>query len=316
VSSTLPALGAALGAAFSWGLGSLLFARVLTRPRGPAATATPPSPTPPSPTAANLFKNILAVAGFALAALVLGTPWPAPGEWPAMMLSGLLGFALGDALFFAALERIGVQKTAMLAELNVPLTALVSCCVFGERFGVWTLAAIAVVLAGVTIVVRGSDPGIRHGALRAGILCACGAVLFQSAGALTGHASMEGQPVLSGTIVRVLGGVAGAFLVALLSGLVRGGVAAELGRLTAPLRERAGWPALALAALCSSLAGLPLYHYALRELDSGLAMVLFATTPLFTLPLGFFFGVRGSAAAWIGTLLGFAGVLGVVLAAA
>jgi drug/metabolite transporter (DMT)-like permease len=60
--------------------------------------------------------------------------------------------------------------------------------------------------------------------------------------------------------------------------------------------------------------GLPLFHLGLRGLPSGVAAVLFATTPLFTLPLGAALGERHGARAVAGALLGFAGVAGVVAA--
>src|SRR5262245_11400522 len=96
----------------------------------------------PTPTAVNCSKNVISLAAFAAIAVALGERWPALERWPFLLASGAVGFALGDALYFAAVERIGVQKSAMLAEINVPLTALSSYFAYGERFSPWTLAAI------------------------------------------------------------------------------------------------------------------------------------------------------------------------------
>lgn len=310
--TTLASL-AALGAALSWALGSLLFSRALAH-AAPGDGAREPLV---APAAANLFKNLLALAAFATWAACTGVHWPPAAAWPLLLASGAAGFALGDALYFAALPRIGVQKSAMLAELNVPFTALLSFAFFGERFGPWLLAAMAIVLTGVTLVVSESAPREELGrrALRAGIACALGAVLFQSLGAVLCHAGLADIEPFAGMLVRIAGGCAAAIVLAPLSSFATGRSArAELASLAKPLHTRALWPALGLAALVSSVAGLPLYHYALSELESGRAMVLLATTPLFTLPLGHAFGERHGARAWLGTFVGFAGVLAVVWA--
>lgn len=315
ISTTLASF-AALGAALSWGLGSLLFSRALARAPG-ADLRADRGAEPVAPAAANLFKNLFSLAVFTAWAVSTGVRWPDAHAWPLLLASGACGFALGDALYFAALPRIGVQKSAMLAELNVPFTALLSFVFLGERFGAWLLAAMAVVLAGVTLVVSADTPSSDAGrrALRAGILCALGAVTFQSLGAVLGHKGFGDSDVFGGMIARMVGGCAAAFVLAPCSALfTRRAPGAELARLVRPLRERNLWFTLGAAACVSSIVGLPLFHLALRELPSGRAMVLFATTPLFTLPFGLFFGERHGLHAWLGTLLGFAGVVLVVAA--
>jgi drug/metabolite transporter (DMT)-like permease len=79
--------------------------------------------------------------------------------------------------------------------------------------------------------------------------------------------------------------------------------------LLAPWRDPRLAKALLVAAFFGSIIGLPLYHIGLRDLPSGAAAALFATTPLFTLPLGIFFGERHGWRAWVGTIVGFVGVV-------
>lgn len=309
--TTLASL-AALGAAFTWGLGSMFFSRSLAH--APATVRAGGDPLAPS--GANLVKNLLAFLVFAAYAVATKDDLPAAAAWPRLLVSGALGFALGDMLYFAALPRIGVQKSAMLGELNVPFTAALSFAFLDERFTAVFLAATAVVLGGVTLVV--AEPAratvVRSGFARAGLACALAAALFQSIGALVGHSGMEGTSVLGGTLVRMAGGIAAAFVVAPIAGALSGsGAATEFARLVRPFHDRATWKPLAVAAFFGAVLGLPLFHFALRELDPGRAMVLFATTPLFTLPLSLAFGERHDARAWLGTFVGFAGVAWIVL---
>jgi drug/metabolite transporter (DMT)-like permease len=307
-SPLLPGLAAGLFAAGSWAVASQLFARLFARADAPSAAA------------ANLFKNLLA------GLLFLGLAWAfADGglgdedPWQ-LAFSGLLGFAVGDALYFAALPRCGVQTAAVIALANVPLSVAGASLFMGERVGLGTLGGGVLVLAGVLLVLLGApaqtdgqDPAVR----RRGVLLALGNVLAITTAILTGSDGMGEAGVYSAAATRLLGGVAGAFAVAVLLGLPRGRASQELNELTRPLRTTRGLLPLLIASVTGSVLGLIPYHFALQELPAGIAALVFSTTPLFTLPLGRL-GANSSRPTprqVLGTVLGFAGVA-VVLACA
>jgi drug/metabolite transporter (DMT)-like permease len=308
----LPAL-AALGSAATWALGSHLFRRALER--RVAGTA-------PTPAAANLFKNALAFALFAALLPLLAGELPPRERWGALALSGVFGFALGDTLYFAALPRCGVQVAAMVGLVHVPAAVVLGWLVHGERLPASALLGGLAILLGVALVVSESP---RAGArdprdVRAGVALAAAGAIAQAAGVVVGHGAMQGIEILGGTLARMSGGLAGAFVLAALAGLapaLRGAptrFAPELSDLVRPWFDRGARSGLLPAALFGSVMGLPLFHLGLRGLPSGVAAVLFATTPLFTLPLGAALGERHGARAVAGALLGFAGVAGVVAA--
>lgn len=230
------------------------------------------------------------------------------------MISGVFGFALGDTLYFAALPRCGVQVAAMVSLVHVPATVLLDRIFLGHALASATLVFMLVVVIGVWLVIseaRGGEAKPRS-TRRAGVVLAIVAALSQAIGVVLGHEGMEGSSLLGGTLVRMFGGILGALAGSVAFGLVRGRTIGDLSTLVRPLHTRAVWPSLALAAFFGSIVGLPLFHFGLRELPSGVASVLFATTPLFTLPLGYFFDERHGGRAILGTAIGFAGVAGVV----
>ena len=300
----LPAL-AALGAATTWAFGSLLFRRLLRRESGVR---------PPSPGALNLSKN-------SLAALVMGVLWLADGarlptreSIPWLVGSGLLGFSIGDTLYIASLPRAGVQRAAMVVLLQVPLAALLAFGLFGSRLAPGVCAAMAVVLAGVILVLLDGRETAPHARAerRRGLLLVTIAMLAYSVNIVLGHRGLSGVALFGGSLVRIFAGIAGAFLVAPLEQRLVP-VANALAELTRPLRERALLRPLLLAVAANSIIGLPLFHFALQGLEPGIAAVLCSTTPLFTLLLGRFFGERHGGLAWFGTAVGFAGIVGVVI---
>jgi len=298
---------AALGSGLTWALGSLLFGRLLRA--GPAASR-------PTPAAANFFKNLLAALAFSAAWPLLASAWPAAHAWPWLLVSGVFGFAIGDTLYFASLPKAGVQIAAMVVLTNVPAAVLLSWMFAGEKLHVATLAFMLVVVAGVLLVIfdARTDPAVSAHTRRAGIRLALAAALAQALGIVIGHRGMDGTELLAGTLVRMIGGVGGGVVGALLAGFTRrdATIASEVRELAKPLWTPALWKGLFVAALFGSVLGLPLFHIGLRELPSGVASVLFATTPLFTLPLGFFFGARHGWRAFVGTAIGFAGVAGLI----
>jgi len=299
----LPAL-AALGAATTWALGSMLFRRLLRKQGGAR---------PPSPGALNLHKNSLAALAIGALWLCDGAELPSRESIPWLIGSGLLGFSIGDTLYIAALPRAGVQRAAMVVLLQVPLASLLAYALFGSRLSLGVLVAMAVVLAGVLLVLSDvGDPAPHARAERRRGLWLVGiATLAYGVNIVLGHHGLSSGALFAGSLVRIFSGIVGAFLVAPLEQRVVP-VANAFAELTRPLRERAVfWPLMAAVA-ANSLVGLPLFHFALRGLEPGIAAVLCSTTPLFTLLLGRFFGEHHRPIAWLGTVVGFVGIAGVV----
>lgn len=302
---------AALSAAASWAFASIAFSRLLSHGRV-------------SPAAANLFKNGLAAASFFLATLVLGGRWPVGEAWGWLFLSGFLGFSVADALYLAAMTRCGVQTAATVVLLNVPIATLLAVPIVGDRLDHGALVFIGVVLAGVLLVVvdpaaRGSSgESTRRGSFSVGVALALLAALAMGAAVPLGNGRFDDVGVCPGGFIRLAGGALGAFPMALVLGLGRRtSPGAEISRLIQPLFAAPGpggvWGAVALTGVGCAICGLVPYHFALRELPSGIAAVLFASTPLFTLPLALLIGQRVGWLGVVGALTGFAGVAGILL---
>jgi len=309
MSFDLPAY-AALFSACTWGLGSLLFRRVLAEPdpeRRPGAAS------------ACMIKNVTACTVFVGVWAIVGGAVPETSSLTWLVWSGLIGFAIGDALFFGAVARCGVQVTGVVAQLNVPTAAILSWAFLDEDLCLQELGAMGLVLAGATLVIL-DDPkskvesiGIKRHGIYLALICA----VCQGAGVMLGHGGMHGVEVVPGTVIRLFAGVVGAFVLSTifdlgaLLGRRKGGETAALIR---PLRHPDIMKRLLFAALIASVINLLPYHFAIRELRGGISAVLFATAPLFTLPLGPLFGERHGWRAVVGTLLGFLGVAGILSA--
>jgi len=298
---------AALWAAANWAVGSVYFARALGAAGGPA------------PAAANTFKNCLSLGAFLLLLPFAGGLWPDGRAATLLVLSGVLGFACGDTLYFAALTRCGIQTAASVALLYVPLAAVLDLLVYDARLSGWQMLGMVITLLGVLLVVTdrsaapaGAPPDPR--VKRQGIWLSLGVVVVIACAVVLGHGESSATGVIPMATLRMGGGVLGALPIALVLAARSRRMGAELASITAPLRQSSARPRTLWIACALAVAGLVPYHFAMRELPGGVGAILFATTPLFTLLLGRLSGERYGVRGLLGTLIGFAGVALIVLA--
>lgn len=258
---------AALGSAAAWALSSILFRRL-----GEDA----------SPSGMNLGKCLIGSLAFGIIILITGMePVPA-GDFVLLGLSGLLGIALGDTLFFTALMSLGPRLAMLLGALG-PVCAVIMAVVFlGERPSPQAWAGIAVTIAGVNWVLWESVPRVpgERGQKLAGIKFGVLSIFCNAAGIILAKAGVSSVSALEGTFIRFLWGMAGLLLAGAFSGRLRNWLAPFGGRRTMKL--------LLSAVLVAVFGGFWLFLVALKHIDASIAVVLNETAPLFVLPLAFF----------------------------
>jgi drug/metabolite transporter (DMT)-like permease len=282
------AASAALAAALCWTLASLIWRRI---------------PTSLSGGQLNLLKNLIALSlQLPLLALI---PWR--GETRSLLplaLSGAIGIAAGDSLFFAALRRLGTRRTLTVDSGGPAVSAVAGVVLLGEvpRLEQWL--GIGLISLAVLLVARQEPPATAgsQAADRLGLLLALGAVLCGVSGALLSRAALAGGGIapLQAATVRLL--AATVVLLPLLPGLPRPGRRPRLA-----LRR---WPWLLLATLLGTSVGLQLQQWALAGLPGGLAVALLSTAPVMAVPLA---GLEGDRPGAVGALAALAALLGVSL---
>jgi len=261
---------AALGTALLWSLTYVQFT-VAVRRIGPAAL--------------NRLRLLAALVFLLCAhAAVYGRPIPIDAEpawWGWLILSGVIGFAISDALLFRALFHLGAHRTSLLMSL-IPLTsALLAWGAFGERLTWLQILAGLVTIAGITLVVSSRPAGTRAIARRAvgaGIAFALGAVVAQSARYILSVQGMSGGfPPLSANVLQILAATVAVWAVA----LVRGTAASSFGL----LRDRLAGTMTLGGALTGPFLGVTFSLVALSRAPVGVASTLMALSPVFLLPI-------------------------------
>ena len=96
--------------------------------------------------------------------------------------SGLIGFALGDAVLFEAFLLIGARLSMLLMTLSPLFSALMAWIWLKQDLGPLKLLAMAATLAGIAWVVWGDDGAESHPHLWRGVLLGIGGALGQAVG--------------------------------------------------------------------------------------------------------------------------------------
>lgn len=298
--------GAALSAAAIWAVSTTLMKGAIVR-HGARAM--------------NLFRVSIALCLFWATTLIVdGTGAiraiaTSDGQW--LLLSGVVGLAVGDLMLFAALRKLGAQPAIAMNQLSPVWSALLGFALGSEVLHRRELLGIALVIGGVLLVIFGRDTrdtpataasgsettAAQHAAKgRAlGLALGIGSSLCNAAAGMLTHHSVAAVGVLPGSTLRM----SGAAVVLLL--LSFSGRRARMD--FAPLRALPTMRRELVAVLIATYLGIFLQQQAYAGLDASIALCLLSTTPLFLLPLAV--GVlheRYRWYAWLGTLIATSGV--------
>ncbi|MFT5122837.1 MAG: drug/metabolite transporter (DMT)-like permease [Kiritimatiellia bacterium] len=166
-----------------------------------------------SPLRLNLFKNALALCLLIPTILVVAGPaWPAIGrmDYLLMIVSGLIGISIADAMYFFSLNLIGAGRTGVMNCCYSPFTMLFAWLFLGEVLTRSHLTGFVLVLGGVLIA---SWPtGVAAASRRdAWLGWTCGIVtpMLIALGILLVTPSMQRVPVLHMAVVRIGVGLIG-----------------------------------------------------------------------------------------------------------
>jgi drug/metabolite transporter (DMT)-like permease len=242
------------------------------------------------------------------------------------LASGLVGFGICDTALFMALPRLGAQLASLMVQcLSVPVGLVVEWAWLGTTLRGAQLAAIAVILAGVSIALRpwrgrtGNEEagapqgaGTGAGALAMGVVAAAGqgmgAVLSRHGTLLSAKAGLP----MDGLTVAYQRIGAGVVFIALWWGVQRLRAAGGAG--PAPGEARGRWrratPWVLVNALSGPTLGVASYQWALSRQPTGVVMAVAALTPLAVIPLSW--ALEGQRPPWPSVAGGALGVAGVV----
>jgi drug/metabolite transporter (DMT)-like permease len=259
----------------------------------------------------NLVKNLI-VLGMIVPTVLLvhGFVFPALPS-PAIALaivSGAIGIAAADTLYFRALNTLGAGRIGVIGNFYSPFVIVLSFVFLGERLNPLQLAGFALVTGGV-LIVSSHDPNRKLSAatLRRGALYGATAILLMAIAIVMIKRVLEGQPLLWIVLLRLIGGVLGMLLLF----AVRREPLLPRGQSLARLR----WPLLVLAAFLGQYVSMVLWMAGYKYTEASVAAVLNETASVFIVLLAALFLREGlDARRLIGVACTLSGVVCMLLA--
>jgi len=256
-------IAAALGSAASWAVGSILFARLSQRL---------------TPVTLTLAKGVISIVLLGIVLIFSKPSAPVPPDSLALLvLSGVLGIAVGDTLFFAALQRLGASMVVLLFTLGQALTVLLALILLDDRPTLLQYGGIIVITLSVTAVLwlrREPDEGSTQ---LTGILYGLGSIAAMSSSVIIAKIGLGGAGPMDATFFRMGAGVVAVAVWMLATGQFR-------TKLT-PLRDPKFATNLVIAVAVVTFGGFWLSLVAVKNIDVSLANTLNSTEPIFVLPL-------------------------------
>lgn len=281
---------AALTAATLWGFTSVFFFSVAAQRIGALRV--------------NLFRLPLGWALLGLTLVATGSK-PVTDRTSVALLaaSGIVGLAVGDLAYFAAMRRIGPRLTVLLQSLAPLFATGIGVILLHEVPGRLAGLGIALTLGGVFWVVRERpDAPLPPGHHSAGVVLGVVAALCQGLGLVLSKMGMAaGLGPWPASWLRMTFATATLWIGAAVAGRLR-----EL-----ELRPslRVAWLQVIGGAVMGPFLGASLSLVAARLTEVGVAATLLATTPIIVIPLvALTEGYRPSWRAMAGTALAVAGI--------
>jgi len=274
------------------------------------------------PAAANLFRLSLAAIVLAAYAFVAGQGFDGPGLW-VLMLSGLVGFGLGDSALFEAYKRIGSRRTILLVQcLAVPFAGVVEWLWLGNTIPPAKLVWIACILFGVWLVLHRrveSSPSPLTTTGVVGIVMGVVAAMGQGGGAVLSRRAIELNQAAGFDIDGATAGFQRILPGVIFAALFFGGhqvwrVASSRARAAVGGKRSRILALVAGNALAGPIIGVSLYQWALITTPSGIVLAIVATTPVFVMPLAWF--IENDRPSWIsltGSVIAITGVIALLV---
>lgn len=240
---------------------------------------------------ANFWRITLATLLLALWAHTAGQGLQGK-SFPWFLLSGFIGFGIGDVALYQALPRIGSRLSILVVHcLAAPVAALTEWLWLGTVMKPLQIAAAALILMGVAVAIApGKHLEISRRTFWIGIVAAVLASMGQCFGAVFSRvaytvAERAGDSVdgLTAAYQRILAGLAVALLVFAITRWQRNGMPASEGKEPGVNLSRI-WPWVFVNALAGPALGVGCFQWALKQLGTGIVLPIVALTPLVIIP--------------------------------
>lgn len=154
----------------------------------------------------NLFKTVFGSLYLVVFVLIAGIYLPSFNDTVFLIISGLIGIALGDTFYFKSLTYIGPRLSALMGTVVPVCTTILAIFILGEKVSSAALMGILMTVGGVAWVVtervtkkdiiKNKSMGVKYALI---------SVLCTSLGTVFAKIGIKTTPALHATLIRMIG---------------------------------------------------------------------------------------------------------------
>ncbi len=209
-------------------------------------------------------------------------------QWFWLILSGLVGFVLGDLFLFRAFILIGARISMLIMSLVPPITAFIAWITLGEVLNGIEFLGMGITMVGIILVMasRRSNPGEtiskkgKMGPLLFGGILALGGAVGQAAGLVLSKKGMQEMNPFAATQIRIMAGLVGFIIVITLL--------KRWKKVFVAIRDLKAMKFMFIGSFTGPFLGVSFSLLAVQHTETGVAATLMALVPVLIIPPSIF----------------------------
>lgn len=225
-----------------------------------------------------------------IAFLLLGTfttftrgmflPFDASGStWLWLLISGMIGFVIGDLFLFQAYVEIGSRISLLIMSAVPPITAVTGFLLMGERITLLAAVGMLITISGIALVIlsRNTDSKkIKLSHSVKGVTYAFIGALGQAFGLVFSKLGMGSYDPFAATQIRVIAAIFGFSIVITLS--------KNWGKLKAAVKDRSAMRFIGLGSFFGPFLGVSFSLMAVQHTATGIVSTITSISPILIIP--------------------------------
>lgn len=200
--------------------------------------------------------------------------------WVWMLISGLIGFVLGDLFLFQAYVEIGARISMLVMSFVPPITAILSYIVLDETLTKANIIGMAITVLGIAVVVlkkkEGEEGKVQFSHSAKGLFFAFLGAVGQATGMVISKFGMQNYNPFAATQIRI---IAGLFGFTVLFFIMR-----RWGNLALAFKNKKALKRISVGALFGPFLGVSFQLLSLQHTSAGVTSTITAIIPVLIIP--------------------------------
>lgn len=200
-------------------------------------------------------------------------------NWFWLIISGLIGFVLGDLFLFKSYTIIGSRYAMLVMALVPPITAVFSWLILNENISALSYLGMALTLLGIAMTVmtkKQNKKGLGLKLAPIGLLYAFGGALGQSLGLVFSKLGMKDYDPFAATQIRIIAGIVGFTII--VTSMRRWNIVAKA------LTNGPAMRGIAIGSFFGPFLGVSFSLLAIAYTATGIASTIMAIVPILIIP--------------------------------